>query len=507
MSKNIGSFDSSSGMSDASRVTLPGNKKNRVFYSAVVVDFIGNPEKDLASTEYPNFVEDESDEIQNYGDSLEKGYHSVGNPQLVRRMPRNSIVARIVSDKKGKSAPPLIFYPFFSPHLCMPVSAGEQVWIAYEEAGNAKSTGYWICRKPCEVYVDDLNYTHKDRETLDLGQSGSDTSAMASFEGSSGDEPDPFSFPKGGKKKKDDNTLAGEDPYEAIIENSLSYTNQFIGESVPRFSKRSTDVALQGSHNTLVVLGRDRSSTADSDSDGNTDVSGLSGTIDIVAGRGQEDSTAAVSSSTNSRDYEEIDKAPKVSGSGESNVNEGDPDFVNDSSRVYISMNTDGDSNFGIGDIDSIGDTDTEDSGQGPYAVVKSTNPRVIAREDGSVKIVHESGSSIVMDSSGNVQILTSGTITMGKDGQSVGIAAAGAVGANSFVRGEEITAWLGELATAIGTFATAVSTGGQTIGYGAPNPGLAAAGAALSAVVSASGDLAVHGSASDALSDIIKGE
>ena len=40
MSKNIGSFDSSSGMSDASRVTLPGNKKNRVFYSAVVVDFI-----------------------------------------------------------------------------------------------------------------------------------------------------------------------------------------------------------------------------------------------------------------------------------------------------------------------------------------------------------------------------------------------------------------------------------------------------------------------------------
>ena len=129
------------------------------------------------------------------------------------------------------------------------------------------------------------------------------------------------------------NPVAGEDPYEAIIENSLSYTNQFIGESVPRFSKRSTDVALQGSHNTLVVLGRDRSSTADSDSDGNTDVSGLSGTIDIVAGRGQEDSTAAVSSSTNSRDYEEIDKAPKVSGSGESNVNEGDPDFVMEESQ------------------------------------------------------------------------------------------------------------------------------------------------------------------------------
>ena len=507
MAKTIGSFESQSGVADATRVSLPGRKNRRVFYSAIVVDFIGNPEKDLASTEYPNASEDESDVITNYGLSLAKGINAVGNPELVSRMPRNSITATIVSDGKGKSGSPSIFYPFFSPHLCMAVDVGEQVWIAYEEAGSPKSIGYWICRKPGDIQLDDVNYTHGDRATLNLGESGTDNSAMASFEGSSDETPDPYSFPKGGKKVKDNNTLSGADPYEAIVTNSQAYQNQFIGEPVPRFSKRSSDVAFQGSHNTLVVLGRDRSATADSDGDGNPDITGLAGTIDIVAGRGQETTTSAIASGENPRGYEEIAKAPTVSDQGESNVDEGDPDFINDLSRVYVSMNTDGDKNFGIESISSIGDTDTADAGAAPYVVVKSTNPRVIAKEDGSIKIIHEGGSSIIMDKSGNIQILTAGTITMGKDGTSVGIATAGATGANSFVRGEELVAWLKELSTAVGVFAAAIQTGGATPGYGSPNPLLASAGSALSGIVGASGDLSVNGSVSSSLSEIIKGE
>ena len=74
-------------------------------------------------------------------------------------------------------------------------------------------------------------------------------------------------------------------------------------------------------------------------------------------------------------------------------------------------MKTDGDVNFGIDSITGIGDTDVSDpisaSGETglPYAIIKSTHPRLIAREEGSIRIVNESGSSIVMDDTSRIQI------------------------------------------------------------------------------------------------------
>ena len=53
-------------------------------------------------------------------------------------------------------------------------------------------------------------------------------------------------------------------------------------ESVPRFRKRPGDIALEGSNNTLIVLGTDRK-----DDLKKTDFKESAGTIDIVAGRGQ----------------------------------------------------------------------------------------------------------------------------------------------------------------------------------------------------------------------------
>ena len=46
--------------------------------------------------------------------------------------------------------------------------------------------------------------------------------------------------------------------------------------------------------------------------------------------------------------YDEIDKIPELTGAGVDNANEGDPDFKNDLSRIYLSMNTDGDSNLSL---------------------------------------------------------------------------------------------------------------------------------------------------------------
>ena len=91
----------------------------------------------------------------------------------------------------------------------------------------------------------------------------------------------------------DGRTLDEDEAYENIVQSSRSYTQGFKGEPVPRFSKRSPDFVLQGSNNTLISLGTDRSSaegTSISDSDKNE----FSGTIDIVAGRGVTDSAGSL---------------------------------------------------------------------------------------------------------------------------------------------------------------------------------------------------------------------
>jgi hypothetical protein len=224
---------------------------------------------------------------------------------------------------------------------------------------------------------------------------------------------DVYSFLGGGAGSAYNNTFDEPGAYNKIVSASPSYIEQFNGEPVPRFSPRVGDLVFEGSNNTLIALGQDRPSL--------TELSDVSqekgiGTIDIVVGRGQSDATAPAGDPIvlSERDYSETDKFPQFNESAgaspiEPKKGEGDPDFATDLSRAYVSMKTDGDVNFGIDEIDSIGadgyTTDTADSGSGPYVVVKSTNPRIIAREDGSIKIVHEGGSSIVMDSDGNIQI------------------------------------------------------------------------------------------------------
>ena len=206
------------------------------------------------------------------------------------------------------------------------------------------------------------------------------------------------------------------------------------------------------------------------------------------------------------------------------NENEGNPDFTNDLSRVYVSMNTEGDRNLGLGNMSLPGleDTitpitlqtatgttaDTKDSGPGPYTIIKSTHPRKVAREDGSVKIVHESGSSIVMDKNGNIQITASGTIVLGKDGTAVGPAIT-PVGPQSFVRGEDMAAAFNQLVTALETFCNtpSLAAGGVTPGYGGPNAILGGAVTALKATLTTLYGAAGTHKMDDALSEFIKGE
>ena len=314
-------------------------------------------------------------------------------------MPRCSIIATVVSDQGAKSSSrPVVCFPMFS-HLNLPVKPGEQVWIMYQKVDQQAGVGFWISRRVGPATVDDPNYTHLDR-VVDVKQN-KDVPTSERFGGASSSS-EKRTFGSGGGKRKSEQTLPGSSPYKSIIDNSSS-NNQFTGEVVPSFSKRCSDLSLLGSNNTRIVLGEDRTGSVDND----PSVTGA-GTIDIVAGTGQAGSGNEAISIENTRGYSEADRL-----STSQSQSEGDPDFITDLSRLYISMKTNGDTNFEI-NTPSIGSTDGSDSGEGPYAVVKSTHPRIIAKSDGSIKIVHESGSSIVMDSSGNVSVVTNGMISMG---------------------------------------------------------------------------------------------
>ena len=324
----------------------------KILHTAVVVDVFSNPQ--MMSTIQKNL--------------FKKGTtHGVAQASLVDSMPRNSIAAILIDNVGGKINPdPMIFYPFFSPHLAMPVKPGEKVLVIFNEATdpinlaniNTQVLGYWMTRMSVDVDVDDVNYTHADR----MHPQRVDESDLGGPSGTSSDDPrEPLlEFPNG-DGTPEGRTLAKESAYEDIVKTAFGNrlgafatsplsdawgvagltvgmsgpvgAYEFTGEVVPRFTKNCSDLALQGSNNTLISLGEDI--TADLAGVGGTSalasVTGGRGAIDLVAGRGQG-STAPAAEKPNTRLYTETDKATE-----NQNKSEGAP-AGDDLSRVYISM-------------------------------------------------------------------------------------------------------------------------------------------------------------------------
>ena len=427
--------------------TTPAEKNpasSTVFYKAVVVDFLSNPVEDL------NRVDSNGVTQRSYLNRTLKP----DSKSWIDRMPRNSIIGWRSGEDGSPEVAQEIFYPFFSPHLCLPVKSGEKVWVVYERAGNTNTSdnpGYWISRVVGDVDIDDLNYTHVDRRTSNVEQNqnpNTDPKIAYNQDNTEGEAPsntlNPLGFPPGGVQERSRNTIPdveGKTGYEEIITFSDSYNKQYTPEPIPRFSKRSPDLSLQGSNNTLITLGEDRGripgnlfSSSTPDDQDLTNTIGVNnkfkedkkflgkGTIDIVAGRSvllndgtflydkipEKESTSVIVSSDenptapaavakNTRSLGEIDKNPVVTRGNEAgpNINEGDPDFINDLSRIYVSMKTDGDRNFGLV-YPSLDDGEVEAVNEDAYVILKSNQIRVIAKysEDqavnGSIKIIKE---------------------------------------------------------------------------------------------------------------------
>jgi hypothetical protein len=251
--------------------------------------------------------------------------------------PKNSVRARIITNSRDSfttdPAELPVYYPFF-PFDVMPVKEGEHVYVIFED--ERKEHGLWLTRISEANDLENKNYIPGAKRY----QENSDNDVSKSAEG---------------QKKVEDSQEGVETP---------EVSDEFAkDEEVPAYRARVGDRTIEGSNNTLIVLGRDRVDSPDS---GATEEAG---TIDIVVGRADTDG----------------------------NVN-----LKDDESRVYVSRKTNIDDNLGI----DAGDPASDAKAVG----IKSDEVRIFAR--GACKIIAGDGKfSFVVDDSGKVTVETEGDI------------------------------------------------------------------------------------------------
>lgn len=362
----------------------------------------------------------------------------VSNPELVDVMPVGSVIARIISNQAGLGpSTHAIFFPLFSSHFMLPVQPGEQVYVMYEDySSTGAKVGYWLTRVHSEQTVEDANYTHFDRRfdptsnpahysTTQISRRSQSVPAIGFQNG--GNTADTFTIQPSG--------TVDTNPYNVIVENSIAarYTTP---EPVPRWSKRPQEFVLQGSNNTIIVLGEDRNGPiSGSIQSSPIDIQRSSatsprqaGAIHIVAGRGRylpqpgnnprqgstsenppQDKSTSPLTTTNTRNYQETDKNPfRSSREGFANPREGDPDPIYDAARIYVVQQSKVDENYRLVNANgnegqeypSTAIANEQPEGNGvygrSYVVSKADHIRVVARKetnssiDGTILILRE---------------------------------------------------------------------------------------------------------------------
>jgi hypothetical protein len=275
----------------------------------------------------------------------------------------------------------------------------------FESLTEIQNLGYWICSIVGPGHMDDVNHSHPAREfenTFLVSEEGSD----ARSKHQELIKKPRYHFKNGIYKEvleKETSIVSPEtaiisgdsDEYERILSNSeASFLSTY--ESVPRFKKRPGDIVLEGSNNSLISIGRDRLGAIvnyETDQEtGNKNVprtgEGLgignlqlknAGSIDLVAGRGQKPTTSG-RKVVNHLQNEEL---AKDRASANEIPNEGDPDLINDRSRIYISQRTKVDEALLISQKNSTRNPAILDSENGDAGIIiKSDKVRIFARSD-----------------------------------------------------------------------------------------------------------------------------
>ena len=522
--------DGQDGGENGFKADLEQLRAARVFHRAVVIETLCDPslrEEELPENLPPDFE------------------------LLYRNAPRNSIICRIITDEAGTSEiSDVVAFPFFSSHLAMPVKAGEQVWLMRENLFSDTRDGvvYWICRVPDALPLEDANFTPFSREVLYYS-----TGTVA---------PGPdrkLDFTN--MLTPDVQVITGDaDAIQNVMIGSVeSLGGQTVFEPVPRITKRPGDLVFQGSNNTTIIMGTDRGfdfnerpdkrETSNSSNQPQT----KSGVVDIVAGRGRyfeteddevskprgkgeaggEKNSTKPFISKNTLDFFETDKdpgqtqdrnteedrgdmgAPADPGNEYTNPSEGDPDFLVDASRVYVSEKSDIDNKLGLKDIRADGFSGpVEPVPASPCIAVKSDHIRIIARKvpnpsvegklppklesaEGTIRIVKEGDpkddlACIYIESDGTIQI-TGKKIFLGRtpddDGAGNG---PGDKESQPYVKYQELEDLWNDTMTELDKFCQTLLTH-VTPGYGAPSPQITQAATDLKSAIASSlkGDIA----------------
>jgi hypothetical protein len=326
---------------------------------------------------------------------LDHWVHDLGvaNVSAASVAPRNSIVAqRVLGNGATASDKAMVLYPFFPPHLAFPAKPGEHVWVMFEHPdAKVNEVGYWMCRIVGPSFIEDVNHTHMDR-AMDTSFSPGTAATH------SGNDAPKHEYRNGAAQEHDDEryspadtvSIPGGDPdaYKKLLtESDASKITQL--EAVPRYRKRPGDVTFEGTNNTLIVLGTDRTGAA-SDYEGD-DVTGKvpkkfdneqhlgAGSIDIVAGRGQTHATAGAVAKNTTTGTEELNKSNR-----ELLAQEGDVDYAHDRSRALVSQAMHVDEHFNLdGIVGAHSTVEVIKDADGVGAIVfKSDRVRLVARKD-----------------------------------------------------------------------------------------------------------------------------
>ena len=403
-------------------------------------------------------------------------YRSIISVPELKSFPRNTAIVKPISKGEAKTNNrEMICYPFFSSHLCMPLKPGEFVWFIYEDPNDKGQIGYWLSRVSEPNHVEDANYTFAGR-TFVQSPIKSKKKASDMFDGPSveSDEIQTYSY-----------TSPTSDPSE------LARTIEFAKkvhrfEAVPRYTKRPGDLILQGSNNTLIMLGEERGHYSEnpervSKSANMNDVGPSSAAIDIVVGRGSFASTSG-NVVKNEFGIEEIDKRNESS-------TEGDAHFSTDAARIYLTALSDTTTDFHPDTLlkikypDEKGGVPLNKNSFGSFIVSKADNLRLVARAPGSIKIVKESkpgelnGSAILMHDNGVLQISAAQAIHLSEFNTTLGAV-------QPYVRYYPLMSFITSIMQDIETFCDVLKTH-VTPGFGAPSPQILIAANVLKASLS----------------------
>jgi hypothetical protein len=355
----------------------------------------------------------------------------IKNAHILNKIGAGSIVFKITDGGVGLTSDNCyVAFPFFSPHLSIPIKPGEYVWIV-KEMDDGIEKYYWLSRKHGIDQVDDTNYTFLERsdtienkiaEKIKEKSKGKKKQSAVDNPAKEDDEiAELHSFLPG---QLEEENFDNPDYYNKnIVNSSTDFIDRFSYEPVPKIAKNPGDTLLQGSNNSFVHL-----TTEKFRNNLHSNVYGNEPAIDICVGRkkSQMDSISEKQSSTsiagqvliesdtesskigsvasvqpaNSITTYELNKTKHMFEDMNDDLDYYDQDPINCGARLYMSKNC---------EIDSIFRTDFDvlSSHSGESIATFSNINRVIGRH--STRIVNLSGESFInMDSTGNIVIKSS---------------------------------------------------------------------------------------------------